>query len=907
MEDVLCSRDMEPMIGQSLGQYRIVEKLGAGGMGVVYRARDEQLQRDVAIKVLVPELADANQGTVRLHREAQALGALNHPNIASIYGLEESSSSVALVMELVEGITLADKILQGPLPMGEALATARQIAEALECAHEHGIVHRDLKPGNIKLRTDGMVKVLDFGLAKFLDANSNRESGRQSTTANDLTSKPGTAIGTLAYMSPEQTRGSNVGCGADIWAFGAVFYEMLSGRRAFPGPSSSDVIAAIMTAEPDWDALPGHTPRQIAGLLHRCLAKDARGRLHSIADARLEIEESLAAISSTDTDAAMGKSPSTFRPIALLPWVLLVVVITTITVAFAPRLSKSRDVRLRKSVQFSINLPSEAPLAPASAMPLAVGRSSLALSPDGSRLAYVALVNGETQLYLRDMERAEFHSLNGTQGAHSPFFSPDSQSVGFFAHDKLKKVSLGGGQPVILADATLGFGGSWARDGTIYFSTDYNSAIYKVSSLGGPIETLVDRSVPFRIQFFPEILPANRGVLFSSQTYGLGVHDLRTQKRKRLLEFGSFPRYAPTGHILFARGNTLEAVPFDLDQLQAAGPPIPLLDGVRSERDGAAQFTFSDDGTLVYAAGRDGAVGRLVWMEPNGAKRALGAPSGDFDAFRISPDGRRVLIPIRSQTGTDIWLYDTERGNTTRVTSNQKSSMPLWSIDGKSVYYLSWQTGQLALFRKSLESEDQEQMLLSERELGYPQSISPDGKWLLFTVLKRDTREDLWMLRLPTSAEAGNSNPESMPYLQSSFSETLATISPDGHWAAFTSDDTGSWEVYVCSFPHPGEKIRISTTGGEEPVWSRDGRKLYYRFGTNWYVSLVTLGDDFGATRPRLLFEGAFANIPGLSYGVASDGRFLVVEGIDQTRTVTELNVVTDFFDVLQRRVGAGK
>jgi serine/threonine protein kinase/Tol biopolymer transport system component len=892
------------MIGQTLEQYRILEKLGAGGMGVVYRAHDELLKRDVAIKVLSADLVEAGRGNARFHREAQALAALNHPNIASIYGLEESASSVALIMELVEGPTLADKLLKGPVPLRQALEIARQIAHGLECAHEHGVVHRDLKPGNIKLREDGTVKVLDFGLAKFLDPESDRGGTEAAATVSDLTSKPGTLLGTLAYMSPEQARGNKVGLGADIWAFGVVLYEMLSGRRAFQGSTSSDVIAAIMTEDPDWGALPRHTPRPILRLLRRCLTKDPHDRLHAMTDARLEIEESLAAISSARKDSAAREPSSTSWWMPLLPWILLGLVVAMTALVLVRKWPGSRNASLRNAVRFSINLPSEAPLAPASAMPLAVGRPSLTLSPDGTNLVYVALVNGETRLYLRDMERAEFRPLAGTEGAHSPFFSPDGQWVGFFARDKLKKIALNGGQPVTLSDATLGFGGSWAPDGSIYFSTDYNSLIYKVASSGGLPQTIADTSSPFRLQFFPQILPENRGVLFSFGSFGFGVHDLRTQKKTIIRGRGSFPRYAPTGHILFANRNTLQAIPFDLAHLQVTGPPVLLVDGVRTERDGGAQFAFSDDGTLVYAPGGDGKVGSLVWLDRSGNKHPLGAPSGDYDAFRVSPDGRRVVIPMRDEVGTDIWLYDIERGNTTRLTSNHKSSLPIWSADGNFIYFLSWQTDVPAIFRKSLDSVGQEQMLISRSGMGYPQSISPDGKWLLFTVITPDTREDIWMLRLPTENETNIPTPEASPFLATNFSETLASVSPDGRWTAFTSDDTGGWEVYVCSFPHPGEKIRISTNGGEEPVLSHDGRELYYRYGTKWYVAEVTLGDHFAATRPRLLFEGPFANIPGLSYAAAPDSRhFLMVEEIDQTKTTTELDVVTNFFDELRRRV----
>ncbi len=883
------------MTGETLDQYRILEKLGAGGMGVVYRAHDQRLDRDVAIKVLRPELMVDGHGTPRFHREARALAALNHPNIAAIYGFEEHESSGALVMELVEGPTLADRIAQGSIPVEEALSVALQIAEALECAHEHGIIHRDLKPGNIKFTEDDTVKVLDFGLARFLDPENNTDLIEPAATVSELTSNPGLVVGSLAYMSPEQARGSKVDRRTDIWAYGVVLYEMLSGRRAFQRATSSDSIAAIIKEEPDWSALPQGTPPPVLRLLRHCLAKDPRDRLHAIADARLEIEEILSA--QTMADDLRPVSTSWASGMRVVPWILLgLAVVAIVLIRWVPRRDQAA---LKASERFSIVLPQDAPLAPASAMPLAVGRASLALSPDGTRLVYVAFVNGDTKLYVRDMERGEFRALSGTEGAHSPFFSPDGQWVGFFAHDKLKKVSLGGDQPITLSDATLGFGGSWAPDGAIYFCTDYTSGIYMIPENGGAPKTVTGEGWQFAPSMFPQVLPNNTGILFSIQTFVLGVYDLRSQKGHVILNGGTFPRFSPTGDIVFARRGTVQVAPFDAQRLKVTGPPVQLFDRVRTERDGAGQFTFSSNGTFIYAFGGNGAVGSLVAIDRSGNKRPLQAPAGDYSAFRISPDGSRVAIPINTLMGTDIWLYDISRGTTTRLTSGNHSSFPVWSPDGSAIYYVSWPRGGANLYRMNIDGGESVQLTHWQGTWASPYAVSRDGKSLLVDKFNSDSKDNLWILRL-----AGDERSvEETPFLASSYSECLADLSPNNRWVAFTSDESGGWEVYVTSFPHPGEKFRISTEGGEEPVWSPNGRELYYRFGTRWFVVDVTTGDRFEAGRPRFLFEGPFANLPGYSYAVAPDGNhLLVVEGVDQTKAPTELNVVTNIFDEIKRR-----
>jgi len=841
---------------------------------------------------LSPALGLDAHSTHRFHREARALAALNHPNIASIYGFEEFEMGGALVLELVEGPTLADRIKRGAIPLREALPIARQIADALECAHEHSIVHRDLKPGNIKLRDDGTVKVLDFGLARFLDSPATRE---QLSTVDATVSRAGVVVGTLAYMSPEQALGATVDRRTDIWAFGLMLYEMLSGRRPFQRASSSDELAAIIKDEPGWSALPPAIPPSLTALLRRCLAKDPHDRMHAIADVRLELEALLEENSSDVLPLAQAKPKH--RWMQLLPWVLLG--LTILAVGIFRWANYPIQAPLKPSFRYSIRLPSDAPLAPASAMPLAVGRASLALSPDGKHLVYVALINGKTMLYLRDMERGEFRPLRGTEESHSPFFSPDGQWVGFFAHDKLKKVSLTGDQPITLCDATLGFGGTWSTDGQIYFSTDYSSGIYRVQENGGASENLTGEDWHFVPSMNPQVLPGDRAIIFGTQNFILGAFDLETRRGTRILMQGTFPRYSPTGHLLFANRGAIQFLPFDVKKLKVTGPPAQLLGSIRTERDGAAQFAFSQDGTLVFAAGGDGAVGSLVALDRNGNEKPLQAPPGDYSAFSVSLDGSRLAIPINTNLGTDIWLYDMRSGTTTRLTSDHRSSFPVWSADGTAIYYTGWPGGSGNLYRKSIATSEITQLTRSQGGAwGTPLSVTRDGKRLLADKFGSSTKDDLVILELSPNNVAVET-----PFLTSAFSECLAALSPDERWVAYTSDESGGWEVYVTSFPHPGEKIRISSQGGEEPIWSPNGREFFYRFGTKWFVADVTAGEKFQAGHPRLLFEGPFTNLPGYSYQVTPDGtRFLVVEGVDQTKSLTELNVVTNIFDEIRRR-----
>ncbi len=537
-------------------------------------------------------------------------------------------------------------------------------------------------------------------------------------------------------------------------------------------------------------------------------------------------------------------------------------------------------------------------------MPLGVGRKSLALSRDGKLLVYVAYVESRNLLTVRDMESGEYRSLPGTQNAHSPFFSPDAKWVGFFADDKLKKISLRGGEPVVLCDATLGHGESWGEDDNVYFSTDYNSGVYRIAASGGQPDTIASRAPGEGAYFYPYALPRSRGVLFHYRGGGLGVLDLGTSEKKKVQDQGTSVEHSPTGHIVFTVRGKILAAPFDLDGLEVTGSPVLLLDGVRHEKNGPAQFTVSQDGTFVFAEGPDASVGTLVWVDRRGNEQPiLGGPSGEHLEFPLSPDGKTIALSMADENGSDIWLYDTERRTSTRLTLDGLSSHPVWSQDGTTIYYSSSISGVENIYRIRVDgTKDSEQVIDGDMPL-YPGSISADGKILLLQKTMEAGQMDIW--RLPLGGE--NSEEQSpivpVPFIATSSLEIFPRFSPDGRWVAYTSDESGSWEVYVTRYPGPGGKARISDAGGEEPVWSRDGRQLFYRFGSQWFVVDITPGEEFRAGRSRLAFEGPYINTWGLSYEVALDGkRFLVVKGSEQNRTLTNLSVITNFFELIRRQ-----
>jgi len=879
---------MQLASGARLGPYEILSPLGAGGMGEVYRARDPRLDREVAIKVLPEGFARDPERLARFEREAKVLASLNHPNIAAIYGLEESGGVRYLVLELAPGETLA-----GPLAVEDALPICRQIVLALEEAHAKGVMHRDLKPDNVRVTSAGKVKVLDFGLAKAFHGDVGGSDPSQSPTLTAAgRTREGTILGTAAYMSPEQARGRPLDKRTDIFSFGAVLYEVLAGRRAFPGESVSDTLAAVIRAEPNWTALPADTPANIRILLRRCLEKDLDRRLHDISDARLEIDERGVAV-------APRRGPS-------LPWALAAVAIAAIAAAVwgwarpaRPAPGASQPVR-----RLVIRLPEGEPLALARLMPLGEGRPSFAISPDATRLVYVVERKGTTHLYLRALDQFEAAPIPRTEGGFGPFFSPDGRWIGFFAENKLKKVSVSGGDPVVLRDARNPYGGSWGADGTILFSEAMGTVLVRVPDTGGGVPQVVPVKDKTQRWVWPEVLPGSKTALVTLRAGGVAVLSLETGEHRLLVEGGAGGRYAPSGHLVFSRAGSLLAAPFDLARLVVTGPSAVIVPGVRVESWGAPQCAFSQDGAFVYAAGAAaGAASTPVWVDRQGKIQPVGMPQRAYGTFRLSPDGQRLAIQVLGPGNRDVWVQDLARGTFTRLTLEGDNSLPLWTPDGGRVVFSSSRGGPPNLFWMPGDgSGEPEQLLKSDRPQN-PYSCSPDGQTLAYAEQDPSTASDIYVAPLK-----GDRTPQ--PFLRTRFTEWGPAFSPDGRWIAYVSDDSGQFEVYVRPYPGPGGKWQVSNLGGEEPIWSRDGKELFYRNGQKWMSATVTLKPEFKAETSRPLFEGPFINVPGLSYDVAPDGRrFLLLQPAEQeTGPVTHLNVVLNWFEELRRHVPpAGK
>ena len=679
--------------GTRLGPYKVLSLIGAGGMGEVYRARDTRLNRDAAIKVLPASFANDRDRVARFEREAQTLAALNHPRIATIYGLEESGPMFALAMELVDGPTLAERPANGSIPASEALPLARDMADALEYAHEHGIIHRDLKPANVKITPEGSVKILDFGLAKALNPAPAATNLANSPTLSVAGTGAGVLLGTAAYMAPEQARGQAVDRRADNWSFGCVLYEMLSGRAPFPGATLTDIFASVLTSEPRWDALPAGTPKRIEALLRRCLRKDPRERLRDVGDARIEIEEVLKAPSS---------SPDEPRPPKGLPrarrWLaagLAGAVLGAAAVGLVTSLWRTPPPSARVPTRLSATSPAK--------IPLVLGRgSAVTISPDGRTIVFVAGAEGRTALYVRSLEQFDSTALPGTDGAANPFFSPDGQWVGFFAGGKLKKVALTGGQPVTVCDAPSARGEAWSRDDMIFLTPSSASGVWRVAAAGGKPEEVTKRQEAEFSHRWPQVTPDGRGLIFTvwNDTGFDGARivaqSLVTGERRQLVAGGSYARLllaeapARTGYLVYARASGLVAATFDAERLQLTGPPVPILDGVVTNLSGGAHFSLSNDGALAYiAGGLTESERHVATVDRSGAARPLATIRGMSLFFQMSQDGKRLARSNPSGPNRDIWVHDLERSTATRLTYRDNSSYPIWTPDGTRVVFSS--------------------------------------------------------------------------------------------------------------------------------------------------------------------------------------------------------------------------
>jgi eukaryotic-like serine/threonine-protein kinase len=871
--------------GSKLGAYEVVAPLGAGGMGEVYRARDVALDREVAVKVVNPRFFSDPDSRARLHREARALAALNHPHVAAVHELGESDSGCYIVMEYVPGETLDSILARGPLSINEALRQSLQIAAALEAAHEKGLVHRDLKPANVRVTPDGIVKVLDFGLARHEEPDSTTGGARGVTT---FATDAGVTVGTAMYMSPEQARGRHVDKRADVWAFGCVLFELLTGQRAFDGPSTPDILVAILEREPNWSLLPRQTPPTIRRLVRRCLEKDVARRLRDIGDARLEIEE---ALTPAGAEAAVPAARASER-IRMAATLSAIVVAAMVGAALALWIEQPPAAAMLPPGRFVVPLDGTDRFS-------ALDFPAVALSPDGTVVVYAAARGERTQLFVRRFDGRDATAIAASADAVSPFFSPDSQWIAFFAEGKLKKVPATGGTPVVICDAATGFGGSWGADDTIVFAPAPGSPLMRVSAGGGQPERLT-RLDAGRGEFshrWPELLPHGNGVLYTVGTVGswddaeLVVQSLAGDRRQVLVKGGTNPHYVDSGHLLYAHLGAAWVVPFDAERLAVTGTPVRVLEDVFASSDGAAQLSISRTNTLVYVpASSTQPQRRLIALGPGTDRTPLAAPARAYFGPRVSPDGRQIALTI-SAALEEVWIYDLNAATLRQLTFESVNAAPIWTADGRRVTFSSNRSGALNLFVAAADGTGVAERLTASDNIQLPGSWSADGRVLAFVEHHPTTGRDIWTLDYQDGRRTA-------PLLNSTFDETAPAISPDGRWLAHVSNETGRAEVYVRSIVNPAVVVWVSQDEGSEPVWGRDGRELFYRSGNRLMSVPVTGASTPRIGAPRIAFDGPFetgtadrANfdvVPGA-------GRFIAVTGVDQPTAPTQFHIVLNW------------
>jgi Tol biopolymer transport system component len=874
--------------GTRLGPYEVIAQIGAGGMGEVYRARDPKLNRDVALKVLPEAFASDADRLARFKREAQVLASLNHPHIAAIYGFEDSGSTHALVLELVEGPTLADRIAKGAIPLDEALPIAKQIAEALEAAHEQGIIHRDLKPANIKVRDDGTVKVLDFGLAKALDVIAVNHLSQSPTLAVHRTST-GLVLGTIAYMAPEQARGKPVDKRADLWSFGCVLFEMLTGQPAFAGETLSDIVAAVMKNEPDWQGLPADASETTRALLRRLLQKDPAQRQRDAGDVALEINAALVSPLRVRSGADGRRAARWGQSVA---WAIAVLATLSAAAAFQWGIRR-KESAARPVTRVELNLPS--------GVEVNAGYSpSIAVSPDGAQIAFIGLDAGVRQLYLRRLDQFAVSVLRGTDTVQSCIFSPDGSAVAFIVGDRtLKKISVADGLAVTLAHAVDPERGmTWGQDDRITFARD--GTLWQVAASGG-VATQISRLDATRHEIahsWPSSVAGGKWILFNSivgsrrddaRIEALGV---ATGERHVLLESGELPRYVPSGHLLFYREGTLVAMPFDLDRFSVKGTAVRMVEDMGVDFVGAPVSAVSNTGSLIYSSNGTQAK-QLVWVSRQGVEQSIVDSAQLFLSPRLAPDGHRIVV----QAGRDLWIEDTTRATFNRLTSDATSgnSFPIWTPDGNRVVFRTM------LGMRIMDADGSGRTLPvsagSTSVIDIPTSISRNGD-LAFVRQTAETSGDVYVLSL-----RGDATPH--PIVKSPGYDGGAQFSPDGRWLAYVSNESGRLQIYVRPFPGPDRSWPVSTHGGTHPQWNPSGRELFYRDGNKMMaVDVSATGSSLVLSSPRLLFEQrySFGNAQTTAnFDVARDGqRFLMVK---TDSAGGRLNVVLNWFEELKQRV----
>ena len=806
-------------------------------MGQVFRATDTKLKRQVAIKILPPAVAADHDRLARFQREAEVLASLNHPHVAGIYGLEESAGVTALVMELIEGEDLSQRIARGMIPIDEALAIAKQIAEALEAAHEQGIIHRDLKPANIKVRADGTVKVLDFGLAKATDPAAGSSPGiSMSPTVSMHATQPGIILGTAAYMAPEQARGKAVDKRADVWAFGVVLFEMLTGRRPFHGDDASHVLARVIERDPDWAALPPATPPLVVRLLRRCLEKDVRRRLRDIADAKPDLDDA------TQFEMA-GAAPTRAHPLwpTAAAWTLAAVA----TIVSVWSLTGGAPPPASDPLRFTIAIP------PGEEIPMDAGLPPpVAISRDGDLIAYVTRQSSGNRIYLRRHEDVDGRPIAGTEGGNGPFFSADGRWLGFASGGFIRKVPIEGGTPQNIAAASNVLKATWSDDGWIVFH-QWSGGLFKVQAAGGAPLELTDPGDREGHQV-PHALPGGRSVLFAVSPADaapfIELVDLSTGTRKRLLE-GNNPQYLASGRIAFTRAGRLYTAPFDLTHLELTGPAAPASEEIAvTEVQNRGALAVAENGTIAYVPATS-LSGRLVLVDANGDVRSAGEGFDYFRHPRFSPDGNRFVTFVQSESGSnELWVYDLERRTRLRLSAGGAVSRPIWSSDGKTITFQD--NG--GIVNTSAEDSGPPTVLLPRDGLLFPLAWSRDGRTLVFSRPMPQTNRDIWVL------PAGGKPTQ---FLATSRDERSAMLSPDGHWMVYAALEAGrEEEVYVLRYPGPGDRAAVSVGGGREPVWSPSGDEIFYRSIDGERMMAVSVRTEPTLTigQPRTLFQGHY-------------------------------------------------
>ena len=908
-----------PQHPASIGPYTILRELGRGGMGVVYLANDPNLDRQIAIKALPAAFAEEPARLERFQREAKALAALNHPGIAGIYGLEEIAGARYLILEFVDGETLADRLAKGPLPTDEALPLARQLAEALEAAHEKGIVHRDLKPANLIVTPEARLKVLDFGLARGSDT-AGPSSASQSHSLPTPPAAPdsptltaparpvnsptvaGVIMGTAGYMSPEQARGKFVDKRSDIFSFGCVLYEMLSGAQPFGGETVTDALGATLHREPDWVLLPPNTPARVRDLLARCLAKDRKQRLHDIADARIELDRAMA--DPRPLTVSEGTWRGTLR--RAVPWTLCAALLAALALVWArPRPAPTAVMRLTMAIPEAQSLAS-------------FPGTMMDISPDGTHVVFVARKQIGRQLYLRALDQSEATPIPNTDDAFCPFFSPDGRWIAFAQKGKLRKVSVLGGPATVICNAPDIRGGSWGPDGTIAFSPDAQSGIWRVPAAGGEPVKLTDAGVGETIPThrWPCFLPDGKTVLYTATDRNsdfteatINAVSLDTGKQKTIFKGGAYARYVASGHIVYGRGSTLMALPFDARKLEATGAAVPVLEGVLNAMNyGSVQFACAQTGALIYVPGSGTADDlNLIWIDHEGKETPASNHKRSYTDARLSPDGTRIAAQIVSAGNVDIWVLELERDSFIRLTFDEAvDSGPRWTPDGKSIVFTSNRGNSSGpnLFRQPADGTGEAQRLTTSLNPQTAYGFTPDGSTLLYRERFTKTANDIMYLRL--------NEPESKPevFLSTPFDESAAALSPDGKWLAYHCNESGEYEIYVRPFLRPGAKTKVSAGQSGFPSWSPDGKELYYRSAARalMAVSLTATDDALRVGTPRTVFplNGNTYNGP---YSVSPDGkRFLFVRSASEVAgQVEQPIVVVNWLTELQARMRTSK